>query len=48
MKSIPRSPELEKYKINIDKLVAFLYTNNEISEREGKNKKSLLKSHPKK
>ena len=36
------------YKINIDKLVAFLYTNNEISERECKNKKSLLKSHPKK
>ena len=25
------------YKINIQKLVAFLYTNNEISERECKN-----------
>ena len=26
------------YKINIQKLVAFLYTNNEISERESKRK----------
>ena len=33
------------YKINIQKLVAFLYTNNEISERECK-KKYLLKSQP--
>ena len=32
------------YKINIQKSVAFLYTNNEISERECK-KKYLLKSH---
>ena len=38
------------YKINIQKSVAFLYTNNEISERESKKKKkkSLLKSCPKK
>ena len=33
------------YKINIQNLVAFLYTNNEISGRECK-KKSFLKSHP--
>ena len=33
------------YKINIQKLAAFLYANNEISERECK-KKYLLKSHP--
>ena len=26
--------KLEGYKINIQKLVAFLYTNNELSERE--------------
>ena len=32
------------YKINIQKLVAFLYTNYEISERECK-KQYLLKSH---
>ena len=39
------------YKINIQKSVAFLYTNNEISERESKktkqNKKNLLKLHQK-
>ena len=34
------------YKINIQKLVAFFYTNNEISERECK-KQSLLEMHPK-
>ena len=34
------------YKIIIQKSVAFLYTNNEISERESK-KKSLLKLHQK-
>ena len=34
------------YKINTQKSVAFLYTNNEISERESK-KQSLLKSHQK-
>ena len=34
------------YKINIQKLVAFLYTNNEISERECKNQ-YLLKLHQK-
>ena len=28
--------KLAEYKINIQKLVAFLYTNNEISERESK------------
>ena len=31
-------------KINIQKSVAFIYTNNEISERESK-KKIILKSH---
>ena len=36
------------YKINIQKPATFLYTNNEISERESKKKKSLLKLHPKK
>ena len=37
------------YKITIQKSVAFLYTNNEISERECKKKTQyLLKSHPKK
>ena len=35
------------YKINIQKSVAFLYTNIEITERESK-KKSCLKSHKKK
>ena len=35
------------YKINIQKPVEFLYTNNEISERE-RFKKSNLKSHRKK
>ena len=34
------------YKIDIQKSVAFLYTNNEISERESK-KKFHLKLHPK-
>ena len=33
------------YKINIQKSVAFLYTKNEIPERESKKKKPLLKSH---
>ena len=35
------------YKINIQKSVAFLYTNNKISERESKKKKSPLKSEKK-
>ena len=36
------------YKINIQKLVAFLYTHNEISGRECKKKNQyLLKSHQK-
>ena len=38
------------YKIDIQKSVAFLYTNNEISERESQNKTKqktiLLKSYP--
>jgi len=34
------------YKINIQQLVAFLYTNNEIIEKEGE-KTILLKSHQK-
>ena len=34
------------YKINIQKLVAFLYTNNETLEKEYQ--KKLLKSHPQK
>ena len=36
-----------EYKINIQKSVAFLYTNNKISEIESKKKKSCLKSHQK-
>ena len=36
------------YKINIQKFVAFLYTNKEISERESKKKKILFKSASKK
>ena len=35
--------KVAEYKINIQKSVAFLYTNNEISERESK-KQSCLKS----
>ena len=35
------------YKINIQKSVAFLYTNNEVSERESFKKKSPLKGHRK-
>ena len=34
-------------KINIQKCIAFLCTNNEISERENTKKKSLLKLHQK-
>ena len=33
------------YKINMQKSVAFLYTNNEISKEKVKKKKSLLKLH---
>ena len=36
------------YKINIQKSVAFLHTNNEISERESKEKQSILKLYQKK
>ena len=36
------------YKINSQKLVSFLYTNNEISERECKTKQYLSKLHQKK
>ena len=35
--------KVTRYKINIPKLVAFLYTNNELSERE--RKQSHLKLH---
>uniref|UniRef100_A0A8D1Q5Q8 RNA-directed DNA polymerase n=1 Tax=Sus scrofa TaxID=9823 RepID=A0A8D1Q5Q8_PIG len=35
------------YKIKIQKLVAFLYTNNEILEKEYKNIIPFKKSHPK-
>ena len=38
--------KVAEYKINIQKSVAFLYTNNEISERESKT--TLFKMHPKK
>ena len=38
--------KVTEYKINIQKSVAFLYTNNEIPERENK-KQSLLKLHQK-
>ena len=36
------------YKINTQKSVAFLYTNDEISERESKKKQPHLKSHQEK
>ena len=36
------------YKINIQKLVAFLHANIEISEKEYKNAIPFKKSHPKK
>ena len=36
------------YKINIQKSVAFLCTNNELSDGESKKKKNLLKNHIKK
>ena len=39
--------KVAEYKMNIQKSVAFLHTNNEISKRESK-KKSLLKLHQKK
>ena len=35
------------YKINIQKSVAFLYTKNEVAEREVKKKKSHLQLHQK-
>ena len=38
--------KVAKYKINIQKLSAFLYTNNELSEREIK-ETVLLKLHQK-
>ena len=41
---INKFSKVAAYKINIQKSVAFLYTNNEISERENK-KQSFLKSH---
>ena len=42
------SSKVAGYKINIQKSVVFLYTNNEMSERESKKKKSHLKSPLKK
>ena len=36
LKLINKFSKVAGYKINIQKLVAFLYTNNEISERESK------------
>ena len=38
--------KVARYKINVQKLFAILYTNSEISEREYK-RKALLKSHQK-
>ena len=38
LKLINKFSKVAGYKINIQKLVAFLYTNNEISERESKKK----------
>ena len=43
---INESSKVAGYKINIQKLVTFLYTNNEILEKEYK-KQYLLKSHQK-
>ena len=37
---INKSSKAVRYKINILKSIAFLYTNNEISERESKKKKN--------
>ena len=34
--------KVAEYKINIQKSVVFLYTNNEISERESKKKKNSV------
>ena len=42
---INKFSKVARYKINIQKSVSFLYTNNEVSERECK-RKSLLKLHP--
>ena len=41
LKLISKFSKVEGYKINIHKSVAFLYTNNEISERESKKKKKI-------
>ena len=35
------------YKVNIQKLMAFLYTNNELSERETRGKSHLLEQQEK-
>ena len=40
-KLINEFSKVEGYKINIQKLVAFLYTNNEILEKEYKKKTNL-------
>ena len=44
---INKFSKVAEYKINIQKSVAFLYTYNEILEKEYFLKKYLLKSHPK-
>ena len=44
---INKFSEFTGYKINIQKSVASLYTNNEISERKSKNQ-TLIKSHQEK
>ena len=45
LKMISEFSKVAGYKINIQKLVVFMYTNNEILEEEYK-KKYLLKSYP--
>ena len=48
IKTVNKFSKVAGYKINIWKSVAFLYTNNELSERESFFKKSLLKLHQEK
>ena len=45
---INKFSKISGYKINKQRSVTFLYTNNEISEGKSKKKKSYLKSHPEK
>ena len=48
LKLISDFSKVAGYKVNIQKSVAFLYTNNEVLEKEYKNIMSFKKSHHKK